>query len=184
MDWCLTYVCILVVLITGGYDGGGLNTAELFLPSNGTSCTLPSLPQTRDQHTVDNHILCGGYGEGPFALESCLQWSPDTGTWEELLTMNVSRAYHVSWTPASGIGTYLMSGRTTTLITPEGGEVTGFQLEYNTRWVLNKCSRVIFKSLTVFIAGTPVLSLTWTQWSSRVVMTPRPLCPGTMSGDG
>ena len=125
---------ILAVLITGGYDGGTLNTAELFLPSDGTSCALPSLPQIRRYHTVDNNILCGGYG----TEDSCLQWSPDTGTWEELLTLDVGRKYHVSWTPASGTGTYLIgglgsgSGMTTTLITSGGGQETGFPLKYNT----------------------------------------------------
>ncbi len=125
--------CILVVLITGG---SGLNTAELFLPSDGTSCTLPHLPQSRDYHTVDNHILCGGDGTG----NSCLKWSPDTGTWEELLTLDVDRYFHVSWTPASGTGTYLIGGGfggsvvSTTLITPaDGVQETGFALKYITR---------------------------------------------------
>ena len=125
--------CILAVLIAGGY---GLDTAELFLPSDGTSCTLPPLPQDRYDHTVDNHILCGG---GATSGDSCLTWSPDTGTWEDLLTMDMGRGNHVSWTPANGTGTYLMGGSasavgmTTTLITSEGGEETGFQLKYETK---------------------------------------------------
>ena len=125
----LVYTDILAVLITGGW---GQNTAELFLPSDGTSCTLPSLPQIRYRHTVDNHILCGGDGtEG-----SCLQWRPDTGTWEELLTLDTIRYHHVSWTPASGTSTYLIGGgisrMTTTLITSGGGQETGFPLKYET----------------------------------------------------
>ena len=127
---------ILAVLITGGL---GLNTAEIFLPSSGTSCTLPLLPQTRRRHTVDNHILCGGPDISASDSDSCLQWSPDTGTWEELLTLDVGRYNHVSWTPASGTGTYLIGGwdsdgrMTTTLITSEGGQETGFPLKYDTR---------------------------------------------------
>ena len=132
----MTFV-FLAVLITGGYAGGNtyLNTVELFLPSDGTSCTLPPLAQARYHHTVDNHILCGGSG----TEDSCLQWSPDTGTWEELLTLDVGRYNHVSWTPASGTGTYLIGGwdsdgrMTTTLITSEGGQDTGFPLKYDTR---------------------------------------------------
>ena len=68
--------------------------------------------------------------------DSCIEWSPDTGSWGELLTLDVERAYHVSWTPASGTGTYLMgglaSGMTTTLITSEGGQQTGFPLKFHT----------------------------------------------------
>ena len=77
--------------------------------------------------------MCGGSIKSD---SSCLQWSPDTGTWEELLTPDVWRFYHVSWTPASGTGTYLIGGgasmMTTTLITSEGGQETGFPLKYNT----------------------------------------------------
>ena len=110
-----------------------MNTAELFLPSSGTSCALPDLPDDRYGHSADNNTLCGGSGG------NCLQWSPDTGTWEELLTLDVGRYNHVSWTPASGTGTYLIGGwdsdgrMTTTLITSEGGQETGFPLKYDTR---------------------------------------------------
>ena len=85
-------------------------------------------------HTVDNHILCGG----GITQDTCIQWSPDTGTWEDLLTLDVGRYYHVSWTPANGIGTYLMGGlgsaaqRTTTLISNDGSQMPGFPLEHNT----------------------------------------------------
>ena len=133
----LLNIYILVVLITGGIIGE--DTAELFLPSDGTSCTLPLLPQVRRDHTVDNHIVCGGIIQG--TDDSCIQWSTDTGTWEELLTLDVGRYAHVSWTPASGTGTYLIGGgkglgidteMTTTLITHEGGQETGFPLKYAT----------------------------------------------------
>ena len=118
--------CISAVLITGGISR---NTAELFLPSDGTSCTLPPLPQTRQYHTVDNHLLCGGWGTD----DSCLKWNPDTGTWEEYLTLHVDRGYHVSWTPDNGIGTYLMGGFaqssiSSTLVKPDGTQETGFPL--------------------------------------------------------
>ena len=116
----------------GGYDIEALTT-ELFLPSAGTLCTLPLLPQARRSHTVDNHILCGGID----TEDSCLQWSPDTGTWEELLTLEVRRENHVSWTPGKDIGTYLMGGHnnwmTTTLVKHDGTTLeSGFPLKYNT----------------------------------------------------
>ena len=120
----------LAVLITGGRD---LNSAELYLPTLGSSCTIPSLPEVRYQHTVDNDILCGG----TLTSDSCLQWSPSSGSWEELLTLDKVRSNHVSWTPNSGIGTYLIGGnneeRTTTLIKPDRTQETGFTLEYETR---------------------------------------------------
>ena len=125
-------LCISAVLITGGT---GKNTAELYIPSLRTSCSLPSLPEERDVHTLDNDILCGGAGTS----DNCLQWSPSTGSWEALLTLDIRRYNHVSWTPGSGIGTYLMGGEdasmntpmnTTTLIKPDGTQEQGFPLKY------------------------------------------------------
>ena len=77
--------------------------------------------------------MCGGYG----TEDSCLQWSPDTGSWEELLTLDVGRYLHSSWTPGTGIGTYLMGGftsnMTSTLIKSDSSQEPGFQLKYETQ---------------------------------------------------
>ena len=76
---------------------------------------------------------------------SCLKWSPDTGIWEKLLTLDVDRTSHVTWTPDAGMGTYLIGGssygnaKTTTLITPDGGQEPGFSLEYQTRYLSVNC---------------------------------------------
>ena len=130
------------VLITGSYSAAG-NTAELYLPSSGATCTLPSLPDSRAWHSVtEGGLLCGGwYTGGWYTQYSCLQWSPDSGTWEEALTLDVIRVYHVSWTPENSSGTYLMGGgdsfeestSTTTLITPDGSQEPGFMLKYFTK---------------------------------------------------
>ena len=123
------------VLITGGNPN---NSAELYLLSSGESCTLPSLPDDRVHHTVtEGGLLCGGAN----TRVSCIQWSPDSGTWEEALTLDVSRFYHVSWTPSSGNNsTYLMGGsgdwenaRTTTLIKNDGSwsQEPGFPLKFD-----------------------------------------------------
>ena len=118
---------IAVVLITD-------KTAELYVPSTGASCTLPSLPDNRAYHTVtDGGLICGG----DYTRDSCLLWSPDSGTWEEALTLDVEREYHVSWTPSSGTGTYLMGGfyslKTTTLVNNDGSQEPGFPLKYDTK---------------------------------------------------
>ena len=122
---------IAVVLITGSDTGSGRNTAELYLPPSGTSCPLPKLPDDRHGHTVsEDGLLCGG----EFTNDSCLQWSPDTGSWEEAVTLDV-RFNHISWTPVNGRGTFLMGGpsgkRTTTLIKPDGTQEPGFALKYD-----------------------------------------------------
>ena len=123
---------LVAVLITGGTDNGGAG-AELFLPSGGTSCVLPSLPDLRSRHTVDNNIICGGF----YTKDTCLKWSPDTGSWVELLNLDVERRRHVTWTPKHGRGTYLMGGdlsssKTSTLIKNDGTQEQAFQLKYST----------------------------------------------------
>ena len=112
-----------------------MDTAELYLPSTGVSCALPQLSDERNYHTLESSgLLCAGY----LSSDTCLQWSPDTGSWEELLTLDVEREYHVSWTPDTSIGTYLMGGspsgseRTTTLIKPDRTQEPGFPLQYDT----------------------------------------------------
>ena len=127
-------VSISGVIITNKYS------AEIYLPSSGTFCTLPNLPDMRVEHTMDNDMACGG-GDTP---DTCIKFSQATGTWENLLTLNVRRTYHVSWTPAAGIGTFLIGGigtaggNSTTLIRPDGTQEPGFQLRYvPTMLVLN-----------------------------------------------
>ena len=83
--------------------------------------------------------MCGGYDTS----DSCVQWSSVNGTWEENLTLDVTRYFHVSWTPDPDIGTYLMGGIVqllpprTTLIKPNGSQEPGFDLKYYTSYVYN-----------------------------------------------
>ena len=118
------------VLITGSD-----NSAELYLPASGVSCALPQLPDDRQDHTMESSgLICGGY----YTEDTCLLWSPDNGSWQDLITLDVQRAAHVSWTPVTEVGTFLMGGyysemeRTTTLIKPDGTQEPGFDLKYDT----------------------------------------------------
>ena len=126
----MTIYYLVAILITGGKN---LNSTELFLPSSGISCPLPPLPETRDYHTVDDNILCGG----ETTKDSCVKWNSDTGSWEDLLTLSEIRTKHVSWTLGHGMGTYLMGGwsksKSTTLIKEDGTQEPAFKLEYNTQ---------------------------------------------------
>ena len=117
------------VLITAGY------VAEMYHPSSGTTCMLPTMQDDRYDHSLEGSaLMCGGY----YTSESCVQWSSVNGTWEEYLTLDVGRSYHVSWTPDPDIGTYLMGGgtsgarNTTTLIKPDRSQEQGFSLKYYT----------------------------------------------------
>ena len=53
--------------MSGGH--GTYTTAEVFVPSTGLSCSLPTLPDDREYHTMDSGYICGG--DYP-AYTSCL----------------------------------------------------------------------------------------------------------------
>ena len=126
------------VLIAGSANSPS-DTAELYQPASGVSCSLPQLPFGGIYgHTMENSgLLCGGVYFNAMTDNYCLQWIPDTGTWEDLLTLSVERNRHVSWTPGPDIGTYLMGGShsemTTTLIKPDGNQEPGFLLKHDTK---------------------------------------------------
>ena len=126
-------VVLAAVLISGGLPSSDVGN-ELYLPSSGSSCRLPPSPDDRVGHTIESGgLLCGGEN----TPDTCLQWSSVTGTWEESITLEAGRDYHVSWTPNPNIGTFLMGdwygGRTTTLIRPDGTQEPGFTLQHDTR---------------------------------------------------
>ena len=66
-------------MITGGYNGGSLKSAEIFNPVTKTSCSLPQLPEARTHHSEDGGIACGGVEEA--SVKTCVKWSPASGTW-------------------------------------------------------------------------------------------------------
>ena len=112
---------ILAVLITGGINNGP--SVELFNPQDGFSCSLPSLPDQRYEHTMDGSLICGG-GWDLDAQTSCLQWNSTSGTWYKSHSLWRTRKQHCSWTPGPGNGTYLLGpdgdGMSSELVTPDG----------------------------------------------------------------
>ena len=117
-----------------------MNTkSEIYDPWTKTSCMLPNITDIRVGHTQDGLLLCGG-GAGFLAVDNtlltCLTWSQ--GTWNVSHHMIYRRKNHVSWTPASGAGTYLMGGvfitdvpnpdKKTEIVKPDGTAEQGFDL--------------------------------------------------------
>ena len=100
---------------------------------------LPQLPDNRWYHTQESGLLCGGAYPG--TSDTCLEFNSVTGNWGEKIRLTVGRSDHISWTPDSNIGTYLIGGdsdqskNTSTLIPPEGGQEPGFPLKYETGYL-------------------------------------------------
>eukprot|EP00092_Neocalanus_flemingeri_P020654 GFUD01022379.1.p1 GENE.GFUD01022379.1~~GFUD01022379.1.p1 ORF type:complete len:495 (+),score=82.82 GFUD01022379.1:9-1493(+) len=117
----------LGLLISGGVDDHEtiLSSVEVFIPSSNVSCSLPSLPSSRDDHTMDGPYVCGGNGGG--AASDCLQFS--SGTWTSLSTTVHHRYYHCSWWTQGGQGqlvliggNYINGANTTEVVPVQGGE--------------------------------------------------------------
>ena len=120
------FYVVSVVLITGGYNGASLKSADIFNPVTNTSCSLPQLPEARHLHSQDGGLVCGGY--------KCVKWSPASGTWTQSHTLRQKRGGHVSWATASGV--YLIGGydsrRTSEKVNLDGSVEEGFSLKYET----------------------------------------------------
>ena len=87
------------IIITGGSGGSGVE----LLRGDGTTCTLPSLPEARTYHTQAGLVACGGWNTGT----SCVTFS--AGAWTPSHTLAVSRNNHVSWSSYPG-GVLLLGG--------------------------------------------------------------------------
>ena len=126
----------LAILITGGAARGGyLKSAEIYRPSDNTSCSLPELPEGRAHHTQDGPWACGGIVlEEDRTERTCDKWSE--GSWTpRSLSLREKKEGHVSWASASGL--YLMGGeynrKTSELVMVNGTVEKGFPLKYDVR---------------------------------------------------
>ena len=127
-------IIVSVILVTGGYGGGHFKSAQIYFPQSGRFCSLPDMKEGINLHTQDGSLICGGYPTG----QSCSEWKSDSGTWNSY-NLPRTRKYSESWTPQSGVGTYLTGDEsthraTTDLIKPDGTVQQGFNLKYDTRF--------------------------------------------------
>ena len=117
-------------IITG--CDGIIISVEL-IREDGSTCTLPSLPQGRWGHTQVGLEVCGGQG----SLTSCVTFSD--GSWTTSHSLAVSRMGHVSWASYPG-GVLLLGGqdsaakRSTELLSSTSSTTTPqFRLAYDTQ---------------------------------------------------
>ena len=138
-----------------GASEGVSDSVEVFNPTTGQSCELPSLPDERFGHIMDNLTICGGMD--PLLLQPCDVQCPtcpncpcptclncltfSSGQWETSHALTVDRFGHTSWSTDTGIillGGYVqetdyMGGNTTETVTEaEYNGVPGFPLHYIT----------------------------------------------------
>ena len=129
-----------VVLITGGADGDDRFSSEIYNPSTKTSCSLPQFPEARGIHSQNAGLTCGGGYQAPASANTCVKWSPASGTWTKSHTLKEGRNGHVSWETPSGV--YLLGGdmrdssntkQTSVKVNKDGSVQQGFSLKYDAR---------------------------------------------------
>jgi hypothetical protein len=118
--------------MSGGY--GADTNVEVYVPSTGQSCSLPSLPAEREGHTMDSLYICGGGYSS--SRTNCLHFS--SGQWYTSHTLVEKRSGHSSWQTDQGL--VLMGGRYRgwkygSEIVPTAGEQGGpsFAMHYRTK---------------------------------------------------
>ena len=141
-------ISCIAALIVGGlgpsYVVGEILTPEIYIPSTNKSCTLPDLPDRRRYSSLDGNLLCGGMHRkpSPGPRSTCIKFDFTSGAWTSAYTLDVERWKHVSWTPQSGSGTYLMgnynwrNANTTSLLKPDGTVESGFSLRWKLRFAI------------------------------------------------
>jgi hypothetical protein len=85
------------IILSGGYHE---TSVEVFVPSTGQACSLPSLPDERWGHTMNSLIICGGpyYSTTP---TTCLSFT--SGQWITSHTLVEERYDHSSWQTEQGL---------------------------------------------------------------------------------
>jgi len=126
---------VLGVIVSGGYNSGGITSTEVFLPSSsggGSTCSLQSMPSTRAGHTLDqledgSVLACGGRDGSSY--KTCDKF--DGTSWSQNSTLQYGRQYHTSLAGQHGL--LLMGGvgspATTELV--GGGEQYNLQQDTN-----------------------------------------------------
>ena len=149
------------------------------------------MPDKRIYSSINGNLVCGGMHKrpSPGPRSTCIKFDLTSGAWTSAYTLDVGRYKHVSWTPQSGSGTYLMGDyaaqlRTSSLLKPDGTVESGFDLRWSLRF-----SNIFFSSKykeVVSSPGEPVpfLTLTQIQWLLQEVASHTSVWQFTMNKDG
>merc|ERR1719369_2527148 len=88
------------IILSGGvtgFAGPELVSVEVLDPTTGQICSLPSIPEKRYEHAMENLTICGGgaYSGSDAIYTSCITFS--SGEWVTSHSLGEKRYAHSSW---------------------------------------------------------------------------------------
>ena len=121
-----------ILISGGGRRDGAQSSVEVLNPTNGKTCSLPSLPDRRVRHTSTGLTLCGG----DYTRTSCITFS--SGEWVTSHTLAEERYYHSAWMTNNNkiilIGGHYSLNTSETLIEGVASTEPSFTPRYDTRY--------------------------------------------------
>ena len=123
---------VAAILVVGGYPTNSHKSVEALTKDGTPVCTLPNLPDDRAYHTLDDHIMCGGY----YSQSSCLYYV--AGKWMQYRNeLKINRTNHVSWRRPDGEvvliggnGDNSKNSKKTSEVVSSSGHQKGFNLQH------------------------------------------------------
>ena len=122
------------IIVTGGKtnNDNDLTTVEV-IRGDGTTCSLPSLPLPRVEHSQSGLEACGGFNQN--VMTTCTRL--ENGVWTTSHNLNQKRKVQTSWTSKIGIflfGGYESQNTTELLSSTSSSSLSTFQLPYATTY--------------------------------------------------
>ena len=125
------------IIVSGGKnddDGEWKTLASVeVIREDGTTCSLPDLPEPREEHSQSGLLSCGGYHDN--VRTTCTEFA--SGEWTPSHNLTEDRKTHTSWNAPDGI--ILLGGwsspNTSELLSSYTSSTTlSFDLTYKTRY--------------------------------------------------
>ena len=122
------------VLVSGGNSetGNALASVEV-IREDGTTCSLPDLPEPRVEHSQSGLISCGGYHDN--VRTTCTEFA--SGEWTTSHNLTEDRKTHTSWNAPDGVillGGYSSPNTTELLSSFTSSTTLSFSLDYRSRY--------------------------------------------------
>jgi len=140
------------ILVVGGWKEKTLKSVEAITTDGTPLCTLPDLPYEIRRHTMDDHIICGGYNDQSLTQSSCHYFI--AGEWTKYRNdLKTQRVNHVSWRRQDG--EVILFGGLNSKKTSEVVSSSGHQKAFNLQHEVSESCAIKLDDYFVITGGYP-----------------------------